>query len=348
MSNTRPVSVIAPRESTSAPIQLSEKTARKPPHWLGGIALMALLGLGVVVVRSLNALPTQEFGLNLSAMLEQNTQHKYMAALTVVQEESPETPGGRRSIITHQVAIGDTIASVAERYNLSTRAVVLSNRLTPEANLLPGQKLMIPPVGGILYRVEARDTLASIAEHFAVSAAAIVEATGLILPDFLASGQWLVIPESKETFPIDVSSAQEAMTTLAALSPRTQSSPRGDFIWPVQGYVGSPYGLRGGRFHAGVDIPGPIGSPVVAAKTGIVIFAGWMHGGFGNAVDILHSDGLVSRYAHLSRVFARSGQQIERGQTLGARGCTGRCTGPHLHFEIHSGGRAVNPLHYLR
>ena len=117
------------------------------------------------------------------------------------------------------------------------------------------------------------------------------------------------------------------------------------FIWPVSGTVTSGYGMRWGRLHAGIDISAPTGTTVRAAAAGRVIIAGWM-GGYGNIVVIDHGGGLSTAYAHLSSILAGGGS-VSQGQAIGAVGCTGSCTGPHLHFEVRVNGSPVNPLAYL-
>lgn len=120
------------------------------------------------------------------------------------------------------------------------------------------------------------------------------------------------------------------------------------FVWPTQGVFTSGYGWRWGRMHRGIDIAGPVGTPIVAAASGVVVRSGWNSGGYGNLVDIRHADGTMTRYAHNSRLLVREGQQVRQGQQISEMGSTGYSTGPHLHFEIHppSGG-AVNPMAYL-
>lgn len=97
-------------------------------------------------------------------------------------------------------------------------------------------------------------------------------------------------------------------------------------------------------FHNGIDIPMPTGTPVYPSRSGRVVFAGWM-GGYGNVVDVRHSDGYTTRYGHLSRVTVKSGDQVQKGRSMVGRvGSTGVSTGPHLHFEILTNtGRSVNP-----
>jgi murein DD-endopeptidase MepM/ murein hydrolase activator NlpD len=126
----------------------------------------------------------------------------------------------------------------------------------------------------------------------------------------------------------------------------TDSSPSASgFIWPVGGPVVSPFGWRWGRMHEGVDIAAGYGSPIAAAASGTVIYAGWM-GGYGNLIIIDHGGGIATAYAHQSS-FAVGGGPVSQGQTIGYVGCTGHCFGPHLHFEVRVNGSAVDPLGYL-
>ena len=116
-------------------------------------------------------------------------------------------------------------------------------------------------------------------------------------------------------------------------------------VWPVSGVLTSGFGYRWGRLHAGIDISAPAGTPVRAAASGTVIYAGWM-GGYGNLVVIDHGGGLATAYAHLSAIWIGSGG-VSQGQGIGAVGCTGSCTGNHLHFEVRVNGQPVDPMGYL-
>jgi len=116
----------------------------------------------------------------------------------------------------------------------------------------------------------------------------------------------------------------------------------GNLDWPVQGSITQFFGR-----HTGIDIAGSTGSAIRAADSGTVVFAG-REGGYGNFVIINHGNGLVTRYAHCSSIGVSEGQAVSRGQTIATRGSTGNSTGPHLHFEVVSGGGFVNPLNYLR
>ena len=111
-------------------------------------------------------------------------------------------------------------------------------------------------------------------------------------------------------------------------------------------YISSPYGMRNGRMHTGTDFAAATGTPIYAWKSGTVTQASW-NGGYGNFIEIKHSDGTVSRYAHLSKYAISSGQEVHKGQVIGYVGSTGNSTGPHLHFELKINGNFVNPMNYL-
>ena len=120
-------------------------------------------------------------------------------------------------------------------------------------------------------------------------------------------------------------------------------------IWPTTGVVTSPYGLRWGGtdFHPGIDIANDMGTPIVATADGVVEYAGWNSGGYGNMVDINHGNGILTRYGHASQVVVSVGQQVKRGQLIAYMGSTGFSTGPHVHYEVHVSGQRVNPISYL-
>ncbi|MDX2232796.1 MAG: peptidoglycan DD-metalloendopeptidase family protein [Leptolyngbyaceae cyanobacterium bins.349] len=120
-------------------------------------------------------------------------------------------------------------------------------------------------------------------------------------------------------------------------------------IWPTKGVLTSGYGWRWGRMHKGIDIAGPIGTPIVAAAEGRITYAGWNSGGYGYLVEIQHPDGSLTLYAHNNRILVQVGQEVDQGQQIAEMGSTGYSTGPHLHFEVHPTGRgAVNPMPFLQ
>ncbi|MGH2828825.1 MAG: MCE family protein [Actinomycetota bacterium] len=118
------------------------------------------------------------------------------------------------------------------------------------------------------------------------------------------------------------------------------------FMWPLDGPITSPYGPRWGRMHTGIDIDGATGEPIIASAAGTVTMATYFSG-YGNAVMIDHGGGVSTLYGHLSALDVREGDVVAQGEVIGSVGCTGNCTGDHLHFEIRVGGTPVDPLPYL-
>ena len=124
-------------------------------------------------------------------------------------------------------------------------------------------------------------------------------------------------------------------------------------LWPVRGRITEGFGQRldpfsgEGVFHSGVDISVPFGTRVEAGGDGIVLEAAW-DSGYGNAIVVDHGYGMTTKYGHLSKIFVVVGQEVKRGQVIGAVGMTGRTTGPHLHYEVIVNDTPVNPMKYLR
>jgi murein DD-endopeptidase MepM/ murein hydrolase activator NlpD len=133
---------------------------------------------------------------------------------------------------------------------------------------------------------------------------------------------------------------------LAAAQSSSPAPSSSGFIWPVNGPVVSPFGMRWGRLHAGIDIAVGYGTPIHAAASGRVVLAGWV-GGYGNYTCIDHGGGIATCYAHQSSFAVSSGESVSQGQVIGYVGCTGHCFGPHLHFEVRVNGAPVDPLGYL-
>ena len=138
---------------------------------------------------------------------------------------------------------------------------------------------------------------------------------------------------------------RSAQSSFVVPAPTGAASAAG-FVWPVHGVLTSGFGWRWGRMHEGVDIAVSNGTPVVAAKAGVVIVAGWM-GGYGNLVVVDHGGGVATAYGHNTSVTVGVGQQVAQGQLIAYSGNTGHSTGPHVHFEVRINGGAVDPMGYL-
>lgn len=170
----------------------------------------------------------------------------------------------------------------------------------------------------------------------------------------LARGTDLYVPVAKRAvFPqlpqMDLPPLASADTYLPD-SAGSQISTTGTlkYISPARGMLTSGYGWRWGRMHRGIDIASAVGTTVMASAPGVVVTAGWNSGGYGNLVEVRHTDGSLTVYAHNNKIVARTGQQIQQGQKISEMGSTGRSTGPHVHFEIHPQGKgAVNPMTFL-
>jgi murein DD-endopeptidase MepM/ murein hydrolase activator NlpD len=146
------------------------------------------------------------------------------------------------------------------------------------------------------------------------------------------------------------SSFKEAADSLAFHSARLASTPS---IMPTQGWLSSAFSsmrahpiLHTARPHEGIDVSAPMGSPIEAPAAGVVTDAGW-DTGYGNTITINHGFGIVTKFAHASKLLVKTGQRVSRGQRIALVGNSGLATGPHLHYEVHVNGRPVNPLKYV-
>ncbi|MFT5682678.1 MAG: hypothetical protein ACI8RZ_003602 [Myxococcota bacterium] len=130
---------------------------------------------------------------------------------------------------------------------------------------------------------------------------------------------------------------------------RRQTTPA---IWPVRGLLSSGYGMRRSpvtwryKLHSGIDIAAPPGTPIIASGAGTVVLSEY-HAGYGNLIEIEHSDGVVSRYAHCSRLLVEVGAAVLRGDLIATVGSTGQSTGPHLHYEILIDGEFIDPMEFI-
>lgn len=179
--------------------------------------------------------------------------------------------------------------------------------------------------------------------HYAVANVAIAseKKTVVVEPDFAIIGR---VKASK----VAPKPAVAAVVSYAAAAPvgtpaPVYSGPTGSIVWPVPRTGLSTYFSY---FHPGIDLPAAYGTPVRPYTNGVVTLAGW-DGGFGYSIIISHANGYSSRYAHLSSVNVAKGQKVTTRTTIGRVGSSGVATGPHLHFEIHRNGVAVNPLSIL-
>lgn len=278
------------------------------------------------------------------------------AAITTDTQVS-EKP--RDQIIEHTVAGGETLSTIAQQYGIDSNTIRWANSLADKDTIKPGDKLKILPVSGVAYNVQSGDTIYSIAEKFRANPQAIADFPFNPVGEDLRvqAGQTLIVPDGvpplkpapKTPQPRYVAQSQpkKAGSVNEGSDDRNekQKTPSSaGFIWPVGGII-TQYRTS---YHAGDDIAGPMGTPVVASAGGVVIAAQKLAVGYGWHVIIDHQNGYQTMYAHLSRIDVSVGQKVGQGKTVGLRGSTGRSTGSHLHFEIRKGSSFLNPLNFLK
>lgn len=201
--------------------------------------------------------------------------------------------------------------------------------------------------------VDRRQVVSLRSERAAVLAErqAIVDEKAAILADVRADRDRLA--EIEAELARDEARLESIISSSGSSSSGALPVGGGQLAWPAAGPVTSPYGYRthpifgDRRLHTGIDIGAPYGAPVVAADDGVVVFAGVMSG-YGNAIVVDHGGGLATTYNHLSAFSVGSGEQVGRRSPIGAVGCSGYCTGPHLHFEVRVNGSPVDPMPYLQ
>jgi murein DD-endopeptidase MepM/ murein hydrolase activator NlpD len=255
---------------------------------------------------------------------------------------------GKHLLDRYKVKSGDSLRSIADRFEVSAMSIVWANALTSKT-LKVGKTLVIPPFSGLVVTVKEGDTLDGLAKRYKVDANKIY--TRNELEDrILIAGQTLILPGAKgDPLPSPRARVSSGVGGGTVRPPATYSG--GAFAWPVVGGRNSiSRGFTSG--HQGLDIQADYGSKVIASGSGTVTFAGWKSNGGGYQVWIAHGSGLYTTYNHMSGVSVGAGQQVSRGQQVGRVGQSGWATGPHLHFEvwrgkIWDGGYRVNPMAYL-
>ena len=199
-----------------------------------------------------------------------------------------------------------------------------------------------------------QDRLASVREEQAVVLAereAVLGEKEAILAE--VENRKATYEEVEEQLERDAAQIAALLASSGSSSSGTLPTGGGQLAWPAAGPLTSGYGYRthpifgDTRLHSGIDIGAPYGAPVVAAADGTVAYVGAMSG-YGNVIVVDHGNGLSTTYNHLSAFSVGSGQGVSRGSQIGAIGCTGYCTGPHLHFEVRVNGSPVDPMPYLR
>jgi murein DD-endopeptidase MepM/ murein hydrolase activator NlpD len=268
---------------------------------------------------------------------------------TIQAEEVRAYRGGE--ITAHIVREGETFSSIAERYGLQVDTILWENNLDEKAKIKPGQELRILPVDGIRHKVARGETIFTIGKKYGLDDESQIQ----LIVDYpfneflndetfeLATGQYLMVPDGVK--PQEVAVARPRTTTGRLTPDAGAVTATGSFVWPAAGIITQGYRF----YHKAYDIANRAGGPIYAADAGTVTSAGWTdNSGYANKVIIDHGGGRTTLYAHLSVVQVKAGQRVNRGDVLGQMGCTGRCTGTHLHFEVRQGGALLDPGSFLK
>jgi murein DD-endopeptidase MepM/ murein hydrolase activator NlpD len=258
---------------------------------------------------------------------------------TTTESEKP-----RDQIIKYKVVGGDTLSSIAQKFQVSLDSIKWLNKdtLTSDKVLLrPGDELSIPPVTGVVHKVMSGDSIYSVAKKYGVAAQNIVNFPFNTFIDdetfALAIGSQLVVPEG--VMPVEQPVYKAAVQPVTLVAGGT-----GQFIWPANGTI-TQYPVW---YHLALDIANSSSPAITAADTGTIVLRECLKWGYGCHIIIDHGNGYQTLYAHMQAFYVSLGDKVNRGQSIGQMGSTGRSTGTHLHFEVRKNGVTQNPLNYLR
>lgn len=206
----------------------------------------------------------------------------------------------------------------------------------------PGYLGTEPPSGGvahgIYHTVNPKETLWRIAKTYSVNLQTLAEINNIDEPAQITVGQKLFIPGATKV--------KQIIVDLKDTSPPQIIIKKNDFIWPVQGKVVSRFGVQDGLRYEGIDIAAPLGTPVKAAREGVVVYEGSLKG-YGNLLIIKHENDFKTVYAYNDKNLVSVGQKVKRGDSIAKVGNTGRYPDPRLHFQIRDKDQARNPLFFL-
>ena len=266
--------------------------------------------------------------------------------------ETPESPAGLQGLYVtiHMVRQGETVSSLVHRYR-TTRGTLegLNSHLNLDA-LRPGDRVRILSRPGVFQKLQPGLTVSDIAQVYQMDPRDLLRVNGIANPRRLPANGELFIPDAGPL-------PDEAQRRLARRrATRVVRAPRGAFGKPVSLpgalVVSGSFGRRISpidgqpQMHSGMDIVAPWGTPVLAARDGVVSDAGF-RGGYGNLVILQHVNGIETRYGHMSDFVVKEGDHVTEGQVIGHVGSTGDSTSFHLHFEVRQGGTARDPRRYL-
>ncbi|MEK7581355.1 MAG: M23 family metallopeptidase [Patescibacteria group bacterium] len=309
-----------------------------------GLALAVLVGGGVL--SSTSVVSGSYPGVRANPLVASSTTagedlgviSSTITPITIISEKP------RDKVVDYKVKSGDTVSSIAREFEVTDETILWENNLSTNSKLKEGQSLRILPVPGVAHTVKSGDTIFSIAKTYRANAQAMIDFPfNDIGDDFaLKTGATLIVPDGAPP-----EKAKPAPTQYLARGQKesygTVDLGSSQFGWPASGLRAQYFSW----YHPGIDISNLAGGPIRATDSGTVVISGWDSNGYGNTIVIDHGNGYTTRYAHMSALYASTGQKLAKGEVMGMMGSTGRSTGTHLHFEIRKSGSALNPLSVL-
>jgi murein DD-endopeptidase MepM/ murein hydrolase activator NlpD len=231
-----------------------------------------------------------------------------------------------KDVVNYVVQPGDTIASVAQSFNITNNTVIWANNLSAGARLTNGQTLVILPVSGVIHVVRPGDTISQISKTYKANPDDIVAFNNLANEEDVFVGDILIVPGG-------------VMPAIPVQGPEQVPLADNFFIYPAEGQI-----TQGLHYYNAVDLANKCGTSIYAAAAGIVqrtVGNGGWNLGMGNYITILHADGIVTYYGHLQYLYVKVGDKVNVGDRIALMGRTGDATGCHVHFEVIG---AKNPL----
>lgn len=320
---------------------------------VGGLIVGIVSGSGLVGGASDVASQQTEVEAATQQRLPQTELAAFLGDLNSISTETEISEKPRDQIINYEVEGGDTLSTIAQKFDISVETIKWSNNLEDISSIKPGQVIKILPVSGVAHTVQRGDTVYTIAKKYDTNPQAIVDFPFNDIGENLGIriGQVLIVPDGTPPEKPRPTKAPvkivDGPTGPQKPAPKGDGASKGSFIWPVRGLITQNYR----NYHRALDIAGDTGTPVVAADGGEVVVSGWVdNSGYGNRIMIRHSNGYVTLYAHLQSGSnkVKVGDKVSQGQVIANRGNTGRSTGPHLHFEIRKGASILNPSSFLK
>lgn len=269
--------------------------------------------------------------------------------LPTISDASGTISTGRTEIVVYEVQSDDVIGQIAEKFGISVETILWANNLSTRSLIRPGDKLKILPTSGLLHKVKSGDTVAKIAMVYDAKQEDIVKFNKLQKDGSdIVAGEELIVPNGEMPQPVSTYSAPRpsAFSQVVAPPPSVSAPAGSGYLWPTSARIITQYY---GWLHTGLDIAGPIGTPLYASRSGRVVTSqcGY-NGGYGCYIILDHGGGVQTLYGHASQLYVSVGESVTQGQTIAAMGSTGRSTGPHIHFEVRLNGSRQNPLKYIR